>query len=63
MIAKQSFTFHDELISGPDIVKGVAGESVILRCDPHSAISMLQGQEDCREQDGQISPDRLSTTW
>ena len=39
MIAKQSFTFHDELISGPDIVKGVAGESVILRCDPHSACS------------------------
>ena len=39
MIAKQIFTFHDELISGPDIVKCVAGESVILRCDPHSAYS------------------------
>ena len=39
MIAKQSFTFHDELISGPDIVKCVAGESAILRCDPHLAYS------------------------
>ena len=37
MIAKQSFTFHDELISGPDIVKYVAGESAILRCDPRLA--------------------------
>ena len=39
MIAKQSFTFHVELISGPDIVKCVAGESAILRCDPRLAYS------------------------
>ena len=39
MIAKQSFTFCDELISDSDVVKCVAGESVILRCDPQSAYS------------------------
>ena len=39
MIANTKLYICDELISGSDVVKCVAGESVILRWDPHSAYS------------------------
>ena len=62
MIAKQRpFILHDELISGRDVVKCSAGESgtvrLLLGCDPDlTQQSAQQGQEGCREQDGQVSP-------